>query len=100
MNEELKSALEFLTTGGSIVVTNWVISWFLEDTPAWHKLKSKTRSVVSFLLASAVGLSAYQASISPGFLDAIAPYAKVLLSVGGSWYALQMLHKKNPNREE
>ncbi len=98
--EELNIVLSYLMGGGSILAVNWVLSWFLEDVPFWHKLSSKTRSFASFVLASAVGVLAYQASVSPEFLDAIAPYAKILVAVGGSWYGQQLLHSKNPNRKE
>ena len=97
---ELNDVLQYLTTGGSIVVVNWVLSWFLEDVPAWHKLTSKARQISAFVLASAIGLGAYQASVSPEFLEAVAPYVKVVLAVGGSWYTQQLLHAKNPNRKE
>ncbi len=97
---ELDSILTFLKTGGSIVVVNWIISWGLEDLPWWHRMASKTRELISLGLASLVGLLAYQVSIDPNLMEAIKPIASVLISVSGSWYAMQLLHKKNPNRKE
>ncbi len=97
---ELDSALVFLKTGGSIVLVNWIISWGLEDLPWWHNMASKTRQILSLGFASLVGLLAYELSINPGLLETVEPFAKVLLAVGGSWYAQQLLHEKNPNRKQ
>lgn len=87
--------LNWLTSpdGGALVLILWGVSWALEEVEGWHKLPSKTRSLIILGLAVLVAILAATLQQFPEAVEAIDPWFKPVSYVVLAWVATQTAHK-------
>lgn len=94
----LDELLKFLVEGGAYLFVSAMISWFAEELPFWQKLSSKLKSIIMFVLSAGVGIGALLLMQDNELVNTLAPYIRVILAIGGSWYVNQKAHVGNPRR--
>lgn len=94
----LEQLLKFLVEGGALMFVSAVVSWLVEEFPFWQKLSSKVKSIIMFVLSTAVGIGALILMQNDEIVKMLDPYIRVILAIGGSWFVNQRAHVINPRR--
>lgn len=90
----VEAFLSLVAGGLSWAIVTWFISWAFEESAKWQALSSKIKQAVIAILSIAIGMLAVWAqSLSPDVLDAIRPYAGVILAAMSTWLASQVAYR-------
>jgi hypothetical protein len=98
----LQQALQFLASGGSIVVVAAFLSWSADNWPAFRALSTAIKQTVMVVACLVLALGAWtiQAYVSPAVLVSLAaPFGIAITTVSAllgnqAWHAL--INKANP----
>jgi hypothetical protein len=85
--------IQYLVTGGAVVVASWAASWGLEEFAWWAALPAKAKQF-SILGASAVLACLGQFLLSrPDIVALIAPYLQAVILTVAAWLGTQTAHR-------
>jgi len=85
----LTSILVWILAGpGAAVLVGLLLTQVLENIPAWHKLPSQLKFVLSMVFAGGLALAA-QALLASPFLPTLEPYANTIINAIVVWLASQ-----------
>jgi hypothetical protein len=91
--ENFPEVLNWIVTGGSVVVVSWFVSWLLEDYDWWNKIKSQFKKLLILLLSLAIGIGAQYLNQHPDLYELVLPYLNTAVLVIVAWLATQVAHK-------
>lgn len=98
--QTIQDLLNWLTAeGGALIMIAWATSWALEGWPVWENLPSKSKSLAILVVACLLGICAVWLQSQPGLVEAIAPFARVVIAIVGMWLTTQTAHRLNPLRK-
>ena len=90
---EFPELLSWITTGGSVAVVSWFVSWLLEDFHWWQVIKSQYKRLLILLVALGLGSSGQYLALHPEAMQAVQPYLDTGVMVITAWLATQVAHR-------
>jgi|DewCreStandDraft_5_1066085.scaffolds.fasta_scaffold52032_2 hypothetical protein len=98
--QTIHDLLNWLTAeGGALILIAWATSWALEGWTVWENLPSKSKSLAILVVACLLGVFAVWMQSQPRLVEAIAPFARVVIAIVGMWLTTQTAHRLNPLRK-
>ncbi len=97
--ENISDVLNWLTSeGGALILVAWATSWVLEGWQVWEGLSARTKSLAILGVACLLGVFAVWLQSQPEWVEAMAPFARVVIAIVGMWLTTQTAHRLNPLR--
>jgi hypothetical protein len=91
--ENWSEVMQWLTTGGSVALVAWFVSWLVEDYAWWNNFKVQTKKLLILLVALIIGMGAQYIKLHPELIVLIKPYMDSGVLIVVAWVATQIAHK-------
>jgi len=91
--ESWNEVMVWLTTGGSVGLVAWFVSWLLEDYAWWTNFKPQTKKLLILLVALIIGMVAQFLMVHPELIVSMEPYLDAGVLIVVAWIATQVAHK-------
>jgi len=94
---QVEETLQWLLSGGTVLVVKWFASWYLEDLAWWNeKLSSKNREILILMLSLILGVGAtVLVYLPPETFAQIRPFMAIVLFTVSTWLTGQVAHRSD-----